>query len=243
MSSLDMKIEDRYEILGLVQQPESLEGFHITCDLDDVLGAYMPSFLDFYNDMKGTRFLLSDLTSSSLAEHLGESEERISEYVRDFSFTPEFRDLPVTSGAYIALKALKDNGAKLTVLTSRKLLDQTISEEYIARNYAGIFNDLICTDGKNRKGEIAADIGSDLHIDDAPKYLADVLIHGVAAIVYSARWNQGFGESQECRRASSFHDVGEIVQEIANTKLKQTQRKREGRKLRLIDGSKLILGE
>lgn len=230
-----MRAENRYGLLRLAhQQVESLEGFHITCDLDDVLGVYMPGFLNFYNNMKGTRFLLRDLTSYNLAKHLGESEERITEYVRDFSFTPEFADLPVTSGAYQVLKSLKNEGVKLTVLTSRSLLDQVISEEYIARNYAGIFSDVICTDGENRKGEIAAEIRSDLHIDDAPKFLADVLIHGIAAIIYDAPWNQDFDQEIHCRRANSFHAIEEIVQEISKVRPQKTQQR--NRTLRLIEG-------
>ncbi len=227
----------RSEIIGqnrnlALDQGQILSGVHVTCDLDDVLGDYMQGFLNFYNAAEGTRFLRRDLTSYSLGEHLGRHEDRITEYVRNFSFTREYANLPVTSGAYQRLDALKQAGAKLTILTSRSKLGAEITEDWVSTNYSGIFDDIVCTNGKNSKGELARRLASDLHIDDAPKYITDVNRQGIPTIIYSAPWNQRMSQGPNSKRANNFCDVEEIVKYICGERPKQFG------KLKLLGGRK-----
>ena len=92
----------------------------ITVDLDDVLGPYMPAFLNFYNERHETRHIVSDLVTYSLEKCLGVPESIIGPLVDEFAMTETYAKLPVTSGAYKILKKLKDEGHDLSVLTFRK---------------------------------------------------------------------------------------------------------------------------
>lgn len=202
---------ERYEI-NRWPQSQNLTGQHITCDLDDVLGDYMQGFLDFYNARNGTRFLKSDLITYDLAGHLGEDPHTIDHLVDQFATTEEYANMRVTSGAYGALINIKDQGAKLTVLTSR--FEKTAEETgaWICANYPGIFSDIVYANGMGHsKGDLARKLGSNLHIDDALKHLNDVRRQGIGAVAFSAPWNHNWQLGQGRYRASTFVDVEQIV--------------------------------
>ena len=192
----------------------SLEGIHITCDLDDVLGDYMQGFLDFYNQLHDTRYLRSDLESYSLAKHLGEEEKRICDLVDRFAETYEYANLRVISGARETLKQLQDRGAILSVLTSRYASTHYATEEWITQNYPEIFNDIAYTNGKHCKGEMAEKMKSDLHIDDAAHNIYSVTSKGINSILYSAPWNKNVIIPNTCDRANTFKEVMKIMNHI-----------------------------
>ncbi|MAG60912.1 hypothetical protein CL619_03950 [archaeon] len=193
----------------------NLTGRHITVDLDDVLGEYMQGFIDFYNTKHETRFLRSDLVRYDLAHYLGEKPSTIDRLVADYSQTEEYANMKVTSGAYQTLINLKDQGAKLTVLTSRFEGNANETSAWICANYPGIFSEIVYANGMNKsKGELAHKIGSNLHIDDAPKHLIDVRQYGIRGVVYSAPWNQDMQESNDLLRANNFSQVEEVALQL-----------------------------
>ncbi|MBT4446436.1 hypothetical protein HOA92_04475 [archaeon] len=179
----------------------------ITVDLDDVLGPYMPAFLNFYNERHETRHIVSDLVTYSLEKCLGVPESIIGPLVDEFAMTETYAKLPVTSGAYKILKKLKDEGHDLSVLTFRKNETRFVTEDWVSKNYAGIFSDVAYTNGKSTKGELAVRMGSRLHIDDSPKHTRSVAARGIDVLLYDAHWNQHVGFEDGIYRVNCFSEL------------------------------------
>jgi uncharacterized HAD superfamily protein len=184
---------------------------NISVDLDDVLGNYMKGFLNFFNQKYGTRHLESDLTCYSLEKCLGVPETIIGPMVDQFALTTEYANLPVTNGAYSVLDTLKQQGHKLSVLTFRKYNTRIVTENWLDKNYASLFSDVVYTNGKSTKGELAIKIGSQLHIDDAPKHVRDVATRGIDVLLYDAYWNQHVGDEEGIYRVKSFAQIKYLI--------------------------------
>jgi 5'(3')-deoxyribonucleotidase len=73
------------------------------------------------------------------------TEQQSQKMLREFYETEEFKNLPMMDRSLEAMKIMKDSGSKLYVMTGRQDCVREKTEDWIEKNYPGIFTDVILT--------------------------------------------------------------------------------------------------
>ena len=102
----------------------------------------------------------------------------------EFYATPRLYEAPPIEGALEGVKALKDIGYRLVLVTARQVRELPRTKEWVDKYYKGIFDDIICT---GMSQETLADESllvtklskADVSLPDAP--------HALSRLIYYCR--------------------------------------------------------
>lgn len=144
----------------------------IAIDVDDVIAANAPAFVEYSNHKYGTHLTIDDYQ-----EHWGEvwkvEHEELLKRASEYQDSNHIGTYSVIDGAYPALQELKKR-FKLVIVTSRHKSMDTLTRVWLQENYPDIFDDIIFsgffdTELKSAihltKGEIVKEIGATYFID------------------------------------------------------------------------------
>lgn len=177
----------------------------IAVDLDEVLGEFIPQLTKFYNqNVSNYSFAIpaslepADFFSYRFCEVWGGDDKQSVEIVEAFFESPFFQDgLPLVPGAVQGVKALKDAGYELVIVTSRQLFLEVITRRWLDDNFpAGTFSRVAFgnhwgnTGRKISKPELCKELNASHIIDDAVLYCRQCADGGIRALLFGHYgWN------------------------------------------------------
>jgi len=167
-------------------------------DLDDVIAANVPAFIDFSNKRWGTALTIEDYDEHWTAMWNVDHEEG-KRRALEFHASGIVNDYGYDVAAKQVLKKLKKE-YKLVIVTSRQKLIEKETLAWIDKHFKGMFDDIrfagIWDDGiagshKVTKAEVIQQIGGDYLIDDQLKHCLAVAEAGVPTLLFGDySWNQ-----------------------------------------------------
>lgn len=170
----------------------------IAVDIDDVIAAHAPAFVEYSNHKWNTHLEVSDYH-----DHWGEvwrvdhneQEKRAVEY-HESGFIETY---PAIDGASEALKKLR-TGYKLVIVTTRRVTIDPLTRRWIEKYYPGVFEEVHFAgiwDKADRnsikltKADLAKQIGGNYLIDDQIKHCFAAAEVGIEALLFGDYpWNQ-----------------------------------------------------
>lgn len=178
----------------------------VAVDLDEVLGQFILQLSKFYNEnasaysfAKPKSLQPEDFFSYRFCEVWGGTDEQSIQIVEAFFASPYFTDgLPLVPGAVAGVKALKDAGYTLAVVTSRQLFLEDITRRWLVANFpAGTFSFVVfgnhwaSTGRKISKPELCKSLNAELIIDDAVSYCRQCADDDIRALLFGEYgWNK-----------------------------------------------------
>lgn len=124
-----------------------------------------------------------------------------TEKVHDFFKTDHFKQIAVLPRAQAGIAALKQKGFNLVVVTSRQLVIEDATRDWLRRNFPDdtfshvAFGNHWGKQGvKTSKAELCRSLGAQVLIDDSLAYASEVALQGVHALLFDLdgayMWNQ-----------------------------------------------------
>lgn len=188
----------------------------VAIDLDDVVAGFCPAFCEYVTKNWGLDAKIEDYQEdwgSWFGFDENEWAERGDELFNDRDF---YLSLPVVEGAAETLSRLKAS-CDVIAVTSRRSCTEIMTKQWLSKNldglvdnlyFSGAYDNLRPNSHTHTKGEICADLGVDVLIDDQPKHCLGVSEHGIKAVLFGDySWNRGVEISDKIRRASSWDEV------------------------------------
>lgn len=176
----------------------------IALDLDEVLGHFVSPLCTFHNATYNTTLTPSSFHSYRFCEVWGGDDASATSKVHAFFRSPYFRALPPIPGAVAGVRALRDAGFRLAVVTSRQLIIADETRQWLKRHFPEdafeevLFGNHWGLQGKKvSKGELCAGIGANLLVDDAPKYVTEVAGRGIPALLFDLDGQYGWAKHDE----------------------------------------------
>lgn len=170
----------------------------IAVDIDDVLAASAPGFVEFSNKKWGTSLRPEDYHDHWALLWGIESQEAVE---RDSVMASEgvFKGYSRIDKALPVLKTLSQKYT-LIVVTARRIISKDDTHEWIDKHFPGIFNKIhfagIWEESlehahQKGKGAILKDLGADYLIDDQLKHCISAAELGIKGLVFgNYTWNQ-----------------------------------------------------
>lgn len=115
----------------------------VAVDLDEVLGQFLVSLLEYYNGENGTEYKVADFHSYRFCDVWGGTNEQATDLIYQFFETSRFKEgvLPVAE-AQAVLSELSEK-FDFYVVTSRQLVIVEETRKWLDRHYKGIFKDAL----------------------------------------------------------------------------------------------------
>ncbi|MCA9371855.1 hypothetical protein KC726_03060 [Candidatus Woesebacteria bacterium] len=184
----------------------------IAVDLDDVLSATTPAFIDYYNTIRKTDFRLEDFHTYYWHNIVGEARDDVFRLVHDFYFSPDFAPKPVI-GAIEGIKKLAQSHS-LHIVTSRQEEFADITHKWVNNHFPTLFQKVHianhahwATQGTSRtKKEICQEIGAEVLIEDNLDYIEECADLGIRSILLDRPWNKS-KTPKSTTRAYSWNDI------------------------------------
>jgi phosphoserine phosphatase len=187
-------------------------GSVIAIDLDEVLGQFLMQLSKFYNANAcqfsfaiPTSLQPADFFSYRFSDVWGGTDEQSIEIVEAFFNSPCFLDgLPLVPGALEGVKALKDAGHELVIVTSRQLILEEVTRRWVDDNFPpGTFSRVVfgnhwgATGRKVSKPELCRELNAELIVDDAVVYCKQCADGGMRALLFGEyAWNRNDDEKE-----------------------------------------------
>jgi uncharacterized protein len=187
----------------------------IGIDVDDVLAAFLESFLLFYNTKHNTSYRTQQFRSYQLWETLGGTRADAIVAVHEFYSSPYFASIAPVDGAKDAIDILRQQH-ELHVVTSRQELVRLRTESWLSTHFPNAFQTCTFTNsytdkGKEvRKSQVCDQLQLDLMIEDNNAYAIDCVSDKRRVILLDKPWNQG-ATPQQVIRMSSWKDIEQFI--------------------------------
>ena len=153
----------------------------IAVDLDDVLSASAPAFVQFSNERWGTNLTVEDY-HEHWAELWGVDHQEVERRSREYTASKLYRHFKVHDDALEVLRELSQE-YKLVIATARRKEQETETLAWLEEHYSGIFDNVYFAgiwdkiDDRSHvrsKSEICSQIEVDYLIDDQPRHCFSV---------------------------------------------------------------------
>jgi len=192
----------------------------IAIDIDEVLGQFMKSLIEFHNNEYKTNFKLEDFFSYNFWNVWGGTKEEAIEKVYKFHKTDFFKNIKPVTDSQESVKKLKENN-KLFIITSRQndVIEETKS--WIQNNFPDTFSDIYFTNHFSKNGnsktkkEICDLLDIDILIEDSLEYSLECVKQNRKIFLLDYPWNKSNSLPKEITR---FYSWKEIMEKIYVTK-------------------------
>lgn len=121
----------------------------IGVDIDEVLTPFLPNMIKW--SKRKPAVLGVSKYPYVYRSIFGVSHEEGQKILYDFYKSQEFKNLPVIEKSQDCLLELKDKGYEIYAVTGRQSFIRNDTEEWLEKNYPGIFSDLFMTDSFTSK--------------------------------------------------------------------------------------------
>lgn len=198
-----------------MSQPSKVIRNVIAVDIDDVIAAHAPAFVEYSNNIYGT-----SLTIDDYHDHWGrvwkvdheEYEIRADEYHRSGYITT----YGVVDGAYEVLNKLKSNYS-LVILSARRQSVNQFTYDWVEKYFPSIFDDIIFAgffdktsnkSWKMTKASHAKKIRAEYLIDDQLKHCEAAAKQGIKSLLFgNYPWNQSNSLPSNVKRIKNWQEV------------------------------------
>jgi hypothetical protein len=211
----------------------------VACDLDEVLGGFLPCLTEWHNKTYSTSFTLADYKSYEYADLWGGTNAESVAKVHEFFESPEFKSgVRPIANAFETLQKFADV-FDFIVVTSRQTVIEKETKAWIDQHYPNIFSsvklgnhyDLAMPDPdapssgnvvKRSKPDMCKDIQATALIDDSAKYafqcasgaLSNDSDMRLVVLFGKYGWNTG-SHVPNATQVSAFEEQG-VVKRAAN---------------------------
>ncbi|MCX6716295.1 MAG: hypothetical protein NT077_04795 [Candidatus Taylorbacteria bacterium] len=198
----------------------------IAIDIDDVIAANAPAFIEFSNQRFGTHLTTDDYHErwAELWKVDHEEAERRSSEFHESGHVYTYKVIP---GAQEVLKDLKIR-FKLVLITSRRLSIEKLTRSWIEKYYSEIFDDVVFagffdTPGKDRlkltKASLAKNAEADFLIDDQLKHVEAAASIGIKGLLFGEySWNKKEELSLNVVRVRDWNEILEYFKKYEISK-------------------------
>lgn len=196
------------------------ELMNIGIDLDEVVGDTMNAIVAFHNEKYGTTLRKREFSSYRFWEIWGGTRDEAIRKMYDFFETDHFKNINPVFGSLHALEWLKKDGHKIFLITGRQNHIIKKTEEWIERNFPGVFDGLYFANSYNltvaprKKSDLCKELGITLLVEGDMDYVKECSEAGLATLLFDQPWNQG-DLPPNTKRVFSWD---EIVAEISKGK-------------------------
>lgn len=188
----------------------------IAVDVDDVLFPFVPELMAHYNGLRGAAFRMEDFSKYHFSEVWGISEEEANEIVASY-LTQDVVHLSPMPGAQAAFARLADD-FRLVIVTARNGIYEQRTRQWLDAHFGNLIDDVIFAGNPydcevyRAKGEVCAELGAVLLIDDSPSNLQSALEHEVDALLFGAHlWNQEHALPVTVPRCATWPEAVEYI--------------------------------
>lgn len=168
----------------------------VVTDIDDTKAIFWSEFVRWHNDAYGTQYTPQEL-STTRPQNITEDEFGTRFYA--FFETDAFANLPVVPGSKESIDRLASDGFAFSAVTFRSLITQRTTENWLEREFPGIYQDVFCIHGESfnkyadpsctRKSQACRRFGASIIVDDDPKVVLECAENGILAFFLRGDWN------------------------------------------------------
>lgn len=170
----------------------------IAVDVDDVIAAHAPAFIEYSNKKWGTSLSIDDYTDH-WAELWGVDEAETKKRIDEYHASGMFGKYGTVEDADRVLRKLKKN-YKLVVVTARQRSLQKDTIDWITKNFSDIFDEIHFAGIwdkpmeqalKLNKTDLVQQIGAEYLIEDQLKYAVPAADAGIKVLLFGDfPWNK-----------------------------------------------------
>lgn len=188
---------------------------HIALDLDEVLCPMISSLNKYYKRTRASPFSKKLPKTYNYATHFNISEKESKFLVKSFYESIECRSMQPLDGSKEAVRLLRENFGKISIVTGRQYYAADATYEFIDSHFPDMFSDVIFTnsfalDGPREihKQNVCNYLGAGLLIDDN---LDTCLTTKNSVLFGNYPWNE---DNTSLPRISSWKDVTDIYTHV-----------------------------
>lgn len=193
----------------------------IAVDVDEVLAANAPSFVEYTNEQWGM-----DLTVDDYHEHWAElwqvDHEETMRRAKQYNASEAITSMGHFEAANKVLRNLADRYT-LVIVTARRKELEAVTEQWVSRHYDGIFSaihhaDIWDTEHPDAntftKADICVKLGVSFLVDDQSKHCNAAQAAGVQAIMFGDYpWNRSDDITPGVIRCADWDEVGHYFEQ------------------------------
>ncbi len=182
----------------------------VAIDFDNTLANIQDEFLRFCGK-KFNKSCEGVADFYDLSQHFGVPKTEINAAFDEFIEARHHAVRPMR-GARAAVRALRDSGHRLHIITARPIELRRHTTGWLNRHFPKVFAEVVHTNrrGKNAerpKGDVCTELGVTFLIDDLTRNAANVAEHRIRALLLTAPWNQNDQLPSGVVRVDSWQEV------------------------------------
>ena len=194
---------------------------NIAVDLDGVLGDFVPSFLNYYNNRFNTDFKKEDIKTMDLWVALGLPSKDVFDPIQyEFYKSSYFKNIKPIEDSQEAIKRLDALGHTSLISTGRpqKVRDQTfdfiktyfpeINRIFMTKNY---YDPLDIGSDALEKYEVALFNDCKYAIEDDPIFAVPISENGTKVLLFNQPWNASFTGNGNILRVGDWPSIVDII--------------------------------
>lgn len=174
----------------------------VAVDIDEVLGAFLVAMNKYCAEELGLHYTLRDYHAYNFASVWRCDAAEANDRVHRFFKSPHFRALAPLPGARSSLQRLQ-SVADLVVVTSRQLLIEQETRDWLAEHFPGVFkavflgNHFALSGASRSKAELCREAGATILVDDNPVYARECADAGIDVLQFNLAGNYAWGGKRE----------------------------------------------
>lgn len=176
----------------------------IGIDIDDVLGEFISEFLKWYNNKNGGNFTANEIITWDIEKYIHRTKDDFLYLLGEFYESLDFSTLPMVEGSKDGLYTLNDMGNELIAITARWDSTKNVTENWLGANYGNLIKDLYFTVDK---GNLASELGIDIHIDDVIHNASNIADKGIEVLLYNRPWNNSPIKDKNIQRVENWSEI------------------------------------
>jgi len=197
-------------------------------DLDEVLGHFLPQFINYHNQQYDTSFKLGDFFSYTFSKVMGETEVEVNKRVNDFFKSTFFDEIKPVPGSIETLHRHLDH-FDFVVITSRQSFLEEKTRIWLRQHFGDTIRDVLFANHWNncgkafRKSELCEKVNATIFIDDNFDYASDVSSVCQHVLLFDLEGSYGWGKHENnnnhslpdrVKRVCSWKQIDEYLSQI-----------------------------
>ncbi len=172
----------------------------IGIDFDEVVADSIKAIISLHNEQYGTNFKKEDVTEYKFENVWGGTLDEWRDKLNDFFSTKHLVRLDPMAGSMLGLRAMKERGHELYIVTGRsRVVDLDATELWLKMHFPDVFHGVHYanflaqdpTTARRKKSEICLENRIGVLVDDHIGTALECAEAGVKVLLFNQPWNQG----------------------------------------------------
>lgn len=188
----------------------------IGIDLDEVLGYFLPAFIEWHNDIYKTHWKIEEFYSYYSWDVYNFPREEGIKKLYEFFETPYFKNIKPTKGSQEAVKILKKDN-ELFIITARQEIIIEETRRWVAQYFPNIFSEIYFANHFSQSGkpktkkETCDFLDIDVLIEDSAPYASECLAPSRKIFLFDYPWNRAIALPGGIKRVHSWEEILEKI--------------------------------